>query len=141
VMKEKESLSKSPQRGGSKVTPLRLPLTDAVGETASHVVDREVRVQVHVLFVECRDGGSAGAKHRSVAHRASHSSKQLLTGVDGSCSAGLIHRSDRRRQKPHEGGKFLDIAQYINTGIIGICRIIGRGCLLAFRLLLPFRLE
>ena len=44
VMQEEQALAKAPERCGSELIRSSRPLTDAVGEVRSHVMEGEIRV-------------------------------------------------------------------------------------------------
>ena len=50
VVKEKDPLSKAPERRGPELVRRSLALTDVVGEEGPHLVDRQIGEQRHGLI-------------------------------------------------------------------------------------------
>src|ERR1700751_3151310 len=60
IMQEENALSRAPEGSCTKLVRTRAALGDAVLESYAHVVDEEVRKQIHCLIGECRTGSSGG---------------------------------------------------------------------------------
>jgi hypothetical protein len=52
VMKEKDALPDTPERGGSELVGTGATLRDAVRKTSTHVVDEEIGEEIHSLIGE-----------------------------------------------------------------------------------------
>jgi len=52
VMKEKDPLPDTPERGGSELVGAGATLRDAVRKTSTHVVDEEIGEEIHSLVGE-----------------------------------------------------------------------------------------
>ena len=120
VMKEKDALPDTPERGGSELVGTGATLRDAVRKTFTHVVDKDIREEIHRLVGErgtrVRRGAAgnhlARGKRRRVAMGAAHFCK----GGSSVHSGWRVGRRSGRSQHAHEVGKGLDVGDDSRIG-------------------------
>jgi len=78
VMEKEHSLPESPKRGGAKLATCGQALSDSVGQTWTHLVEREVTIRLYRHLAHSTEGGSAGLQGLGMAEGTADRGKQLL---------------------------------------------------------------
>src|SRR4029077_7830531 len=85
VMKERDTLPNTPERGGSELVGAGATLRDAVRKTSTHVVDEEIGEEIHRLVGEGRPRVRRGA---SGDHLARGERRRVAMGAAHFCKGG-----------------------------------------------------
>src|ERR1700674_4738319 len=115
IMEEEDALPDAPEWRCSELIGTRTALCNSVLKAVAHVVEEEVREEVHRLVGErgTWDRGAAtrnylaGGERRRVAGRTANRFENAPTVRDGR----RIGRGGGRGQHPHEAGKRLDVRE------------------------------
>src|SRR5207245_9328978 len=104
-MQEEEPLPQPPQRGGPELCGARRSLSDAIGEPRAHVVDQEVREEMHGLIAKCGDRSVACVERGRMTERAPGTAEQVSPSCNGLGPSRRIGRRRRCSEEAREEGE------------------------------------
>src|ERR1700730_8642850 len=111
VVQEKNAFPETPERRRTELVSFCLALTYAVLE-GTHLVNRKIRIKIHIFISQLLDLGVTRLKHRGMAKGAPYISEKRLSVRDRVVASRGGARRLRWCEQTHEGCEFFHITQY-----------------------------